>query len=352
MQLKYSFKKESIHFFRTFRFIVIVLVTLSFAIGNPLMFKFCDVVLNSVDMGTGTSSTSGDSSVVSEVIPNEGESSQSTPTDIFGGVFAAISADTTDTANTTATADAADTTGEGDSLYEEDPMAALNSVMGGIGMDDILSVYSDAGMMFATTIATIPGSALLVIMLLIMPAAGGEQKKRAMIVPLSVGMSYKNYLIPKFVIYPLTTMALSFVSTLISGGLCNLMFANNKVSMEIMMLSAVMMAVYMGFAMCVYLAMGLCTSKPGIMTAVLFVSQSLLQSLLTGFGLTDYHPLALLNYTGGAMVVEGFVLEDHIVGISVSIGLSIVIAVGMYFLTLAVLGAKKINNQADIEPEF
>ena len=52
------------------------------------------------------------------------------------------------------------------------------------------------------------------------------------------------------------------------------------------------------------------------------------------------------------MVVEGFVLEDHVVGISVSIGLSIVIAVGMYFLTLAVLGAKKINNQADIEPEF
>lgn len=342
MQLKYSFKKESIHFFRTFRFIVILLVTLSFAIGNPLMFKFCDVVLNSVDMGTGTgtSGTSGDSSVVSEVIPNEGESSQSTPTDIFGGVFAAISADVTDTA------------GEGDSLYEEDPMAALNSVMGGIGMDDILSVYSDAGMMFATTIATIPGSALLVIMLLIMPAAGGEQKKRAMIVPLSVGMSYKNYLIPKFVIYPLTTMALSFVSTLISGGLCNLMFANNKVSMGIMMLSAVMMAVYMGFIMCVYLAMGLCTSKPGIMTAVLFVSQSLLQSLLTGFGLTDYHPIALLNYTGGAMVVEGFVLEDHVVGISVSIGLSIVIAVGMYFLTLAVLGAKKINNQADIEPEF
>lgn len=345
MQLKYSFKKESIHFFRTFRFIVIVLVTLSFAIGNPLMFKFCDVVLNSVDMGTGTGT--GESSVVSDVAtPGEGESSQSTPTDIFGGVFAAVSADVTDTANTTATA------GEGDSLYEEDPMAALNSVMGGIGMDDILSVYSDAGMMFATTIATIPGSALLVIMLLIMPAAGGEQKKRAMIVPLSVGMSYKNYLIPKFVIYPLTTMALSFVSTLISGGLCNLMFANNKVSMEIMMLSAVMMAVYMGFIMCVYLAMGLCTSKPGIMTAVLFVSQSLLQSLLTGFGLTDYHPLALLNYTGGAMVVEGFVLEDHVVGISVSIGLSIVIAVGMYFLTLAVLGAKKINNQADIEPEF
>lgn len=344
MQLKYSFKKESMHFFRTFRFVAILLIVFGFAIGNPLMFKFCAVVLGTMDMGTDSGA---DTSIVAPAPDNSQsvaessvpDSTSSTPTDIFGGLFAAVTSDG-QSGNQQFIAD------------PEDPMGALNEMMGEMGMDDVMSVYSDAGLMFATTISTFAGGALLAVMLLLMQTAGGELKKRAMIVPMSVGLEYKNYLLPKFVIYPLTNMAITFVATMVAGGLCNLMFPNNKVSMEIMQLSAWLLAIYVGFIVSVYLALGLCTSKPGIMAATVYVSQTLLQSILAGFGLNDYHPFALLTYVSGIMVMEDFVLEEHAVGIVVSAALSIAIAVGMYFLTFAVLGAKKINNQAEIEPEF
>lgn len=309
MQLKYSFKKEWAHFSRTFRIWGVIIAILGFALANPLMFKFMSVVLN-------------------EVMPITSDSSDSSGFSQASILY---------TAN----------------YSNQAPENGSGSIFGGIDISDAVSMYSDAGMMFSVSLASFATSGLLVIMLLLMSAAGGEQKKRAMIVPMCSGLEYKNYLIPKFVIYPLFTFGISFVSALIAGGLCNSMFENNKISALRLLLTSLDMSVYLMFIVCVFLSLGLCTSHPGIMVPSIYLGQILAESLLNGFGMMRYHPFSLLLYIDSAMITSAdYPFEDELPSFITAIALSLVISVMMYFLALGVLKAKKIDNQKEIEPEF
>ena len=303
MQLKCSFKKEWSHFFRTLRIWGVIAAILGFAVSNPLMFKFIAVLMD-------------------EVMPGTSDVSQIGISDIS-------------------------------SLADNTPENGSGSIFGGIDINDTLSVYSDAGLMFSVALASFATYGLLIIMLLLMSAAGGEQKKRAMIVPMCSGLEYKNYLIPKFTIYPLFTFAVSFVSALIAGGLCNSMFENNKITAGRLLLTSLDMSVYMMFIVCVFLSLGLCTSRPGIMVPSIFLGQMLVESLLNGLGMLRFHPFALLGYVDSGMITSSeYPFEDELPSFITAIALSIVISVMMYLLALGVLKAKKINNQKEIEPEF
>ena len=292
MQLKYSFKKEWAQFFRTFRFWGVVIAIFAFALSNPIMFRFTGLVMDQV---------SGlDGAVISQQTPETG--------DTIGDLF------------------------------------------GGVDIGEVLDMYSDAEKMYSVTLVDFASTGLLIVLLVLMSAAGGEQKKRAMIVPMCSGLQYKNYLLPKFVIYPAVIFAVSFVAGLAAGGACNALFPVNHVSGGMILLNSLLISVYMAFVVCVFISLGLCTSRPGVMAPIVFLGQLFIQSLLSGFGISDYHPFALLDYVGGSLV--GVDISEKTAAIAVSVGLSVVIAVMMYFLALGVLGAKKINNQEEKAPEF
>lgn len=292
-QLKFSFKKESAHFFRTFKFWGIVIAVFGFAIANPVMYKLSGVLLAELNKG-GTE-------IQAAVQPS--------PEDA-GGIF------------------------------------------GGMDFSEMVGMYNDATVMFATCLTSFAEFSLLAAMLIMMSAAGGEQKKRAMIVPLCSGLQTKNYLIPKFVIYPLSTFALTFLGGLLSGGLCNSVFENRKVSGGYIALGALFIAVYFSFIVTVYLSLGLCTSRPGIMVAAVFISRTILQTFLDSAGLTDFQPFTLMTLVSGTMFAPGFSLSDNLPSILTAVALSIVIEVLMYFLAVLVLNAKKIDNTAEDKPEF
>lgn len=295
MQLKYSFKKEWAHFLRTGRLIGLIAAIFSFALSTPLMMKMCAVILEMVDMNTDPMTAS--------------------------------------------------VTGSG---------SGENSAFGGIGMDDIMSTYSDAGMIYASTITGFCGLSLLIVMLILMAAAGGEQKKRATIVPMCSGLEYKNYLIPKFVIYPLFTFAITLVSGFAAGALCNALFPENHVSGEMMFISTLMVSVYMLFITCVYLSVGLCTSRPGVSTVLIYIGQSLLQTIFISVGLIDYNPFTLVTLPNFMVMdaEESFDLAASMPSIIVGMAISVVVAVLMFFLALGVLNAKRIDNTEDEKPEF
>lgn len=300
MQLKYSFKKEWAQFSRTFRLLGVILVMVGIALGNPLMFKFVAVVMDSVD-------------------------------------FSGLSTSSASVALQTA----------------QSGSGGINDIFGSVDMEEALAMYSDAGMMFSVSIASFTSMGLLVVMLILMSASGGEQKKRAMIVPMCSGLEYKNYLIPKFVIYPLVTFAAAFLSTFIAGGLCNAMFRNNKVAAGGMMLSALSISVYMVFVICVFMSIGLCTSHPGVLVPCVYIGQTLIGGLLNGMGLTRFHPFALQSYvSSGFITSSGHDFSQEIPSFITAIAISLVISVLMYFLALGVLKAKKINNQEEVPPEF
>lgn len=297
MQLKHCFKKEWSQFTRTFRLLALVLIFFAMFISYPMLFSFAGSVLNQ-DFTE---------------IPSTEQA-------------AVISPDTVKT--------------------------SANDIMSGIDMDAMIDMYSNAGMMFGTTVVLTLPSCVLVVMLLFMSAAGGEQKKRAMIVPVSSGLKYKNYLIPKFIIYPLSAFAITFLSTVSAGVACNVIFPNNHVSAVNMVVAALLAGIYVMFIATVHLSLGLCTSHPGIMAAAIYVGSSVVQSLLQGFGITEYHPFAISSLISDILMMPEYSFADNMMNIVLSIVISIAVCILMFFLALGVLNAKKINNREEIKPEF
>lgn len=236
-------------------------------------------------------------------------------------------------------------------------MNAIATATGSVGISptDILAESADmlnnASLLFAGTMADFCATSMLIVMLVLMSPCGGEQKKRATIIPSTAGLEPAGYLIPKYVMYPGTVFAASFIACCIAGGLCNLLFTNDKVDAGMVLLAAFLCAVYMAFITAVYMSIGLCTSRPGVTTVLMYTGVSLVQIILTSLDLTKFHPLTLRSLVTGEMFNEDFVLADNIASIAVGVVLSFVIAGLMYVLTLTVQKGTKINNQVD-KPEF
>ncbi|MGN0651270.1 MAG: hypothetical protein ACI4KM_12615 [Oscillospiraceae bacterium] len=223
----------------------------------------------------------------------------------------------------------------------------------GYDYGEVGNLYNEimtAPMIHSMSMANICSSLLLVIMLILMSPAGGEQKKRATIIPFTGGLEYSGYLVPKFVIYPLFTLAGSIAASLISGALCNLLFVQ-PIAPQLLVLTALCAGLFNAFIIVVYLTIGLCTSHPAITTVSVFIGISLVQIILNMLGLNDFNPFTLLNLAAGGLYSEDFVLSENIANISVAIALTLLICGLLYLLTYAVLKAKKINNRED-KPEF
>lgn len=297
-QLRYSFKKESAQFFRTFKFLGFILAIFGFAIANPPLYKMSGILFSQLN------------------------SNQQTNT-----MTAAVTTQLSNGDNT------------------------IGDMLGGMDINDMASIYSNANSTYALSLYSFSNYSLLVILLVMMSTAGGEQKKRAMIVPQCCGLKTGNYLIPKFVIYPLSAFALTFLGGLTAGGLCNALFDTGKVSFGMMMLGSLFISVYIAFIVTLFLSLGICTSRAGLMVGAVFLGQMFLQNMLEAMGLSDYQPFSLVTVTS-QMFNEGYDLSEKTASILVAIGLAIVISVLMFVLAVAVLNAKKIDNQEEVKPEF
>lgn len=214
-------------------------------------------------------------------------------------------------------------------------------------MTDIEGMSSAA---FSSVMTELSATSMLVIMLVLMSPCGGEQKRRATIIPSCTGLGAFEYLVPKFVVYPATVFASGFAAACLGGLFSNLLF-DGSVSAGTLVLGSLMCAVYMTFVLIIYMSVGLCTSRPGIVTAAVYVGIPLVHMILSGLDLTEYHPLTLCSLITGRMFRSGFVLADNVASIIVGIALSVVIAAMMFVLALTVQKARKINNQED-KPEF
>ena len=229
--------------------------------------------------------------------------------------------------------------------------ASLGMGTGADAFEMVSGMINDSGLIFSMTMTDLCAMSLLIIMLILMSPTGGEQKKRATIIPSCCGLKYFNYLVPKFVIYPLTVCGGTFLATMTAGGLCNILFQENHVDFGMMLLAAFLCAVYAAFITTVYLSIGLCTSKPGVVTVLVYLGTSLVEIILTSLDLTKFHPFTLRALVTTEMFMGDFELSENIASICVGTLLSIIVMVLMFFMAYAVLNAKKINNQED-KPEF
>lgn len=304
IQLKYSFKREFAQFTRTFKLLGVILAIFGFAVFNPLMSKMTSVLLEQMD----------------QMDLNE------LPTQ-----FAAVMV------QTDAPADGA---------------AADEGAEGGSGFDGMAAMYGSARSVYSMSLVSFASYSLLIVMLVLRKPAGGEQKNRAMIVPLCSGLQYKNYLLPKFVIYPAAIFVLTFLGGLVSGGLCNSLFETDKVDAGQMAFGALLMGVYLAFIVSVYLSLGLCTSRPGLMVGAVFLGQLIVQTLLESLRLSDYQPFSLVTAVGEMYTNPEYDFSAKYPSIFTAIAISAAMCVLMYFLAYGVLNMKKVDNQEEVKPTF
>ena len=224
-----------------------------------------------------------------------------------------------------------------------------NTTMPGLGVDEMMLQYT-SGLVFGAALSDLCNTALLVILLLLMSPFGGEQKKRATLIPSCSGLDNKFYLVPKFVLYTSIIFVSCFAAGILAGLICNSMFVQ-PVGFGTILLGSLMCAVYLCFVLNIYMSLGLCTSRPGIMTIIVYFGHSLINAILMNMELSRFNPFTLYNVFSTQMYSADFSLKDEAVSIIVGAVLAVVISVVMYFLTLAVLRNKRINNQED-KPEF
>lgn len=238
---------------------------------------------------------------------------------------------------------------------------------------DMASMFDSfsASYLVGTSIAEVTGLGIIILMFILMSAAGGEQKKRSIIIPQCAGLTPAGYIAPKFIIYPLTALLLSVLGVYLSSGVSSLLFGGT-LDMGKITLAAFCLGIYIAFISVLQLSIGICTGKPGVAVIVVIIATSIIPMVLSSFRVDRFNPFALTGVAtnaaisaGGAVqgaagtatgsfasisaMMESLSANAEVDGFNaaVSVGVTIVISVILYFMTLFVLTARQVKNEGN-----
>lgn len=297
--LKTGIKKEIMFFTRSFRMWGVMMAAVLLAVASPLMMKLSVFMLSSIE----------DSDFdFGDLDPSISENVNNMTMDM--PVNVSISPDFNFGAMT-----------------DEEYMAPLGIIA---AMGDLTSTL------------------MLVTMLVTMYSAGGELKKRSMIIPQNAGLTPKLYLLPKFLVYPLTMAVIGFCGAWISYGTNSLVFSDSGIPVKAAAITALAVAVFDAFMTAVYFTLGLCTSKAGLSVVIMYGGNVILTTLFSALGADKFHPFTLTSQAQNALMGE----KTDAVNLWGSIGITLLIIILCYFVTLFVISAKKIDNRGREEMEL
>jgi len=226
---------------------------------------------------------------------------------------------------------------------------AMTPVYDDIGLDvsgvsDILGNSVSSGITQA--IAQISVSGLIVFLLMINSYAGGEQKKRSVIIPKTAGLRSFSYIFPKFIIYPLSILAIAIIAVFASWGISSLIYDVNDVSFAGVLSAGALLGLHMMFYACIHLTIGTATGRAA-RSAIICIASSLLVPIIFGaFGSGNvYNPFTMSSFS--ATVVRGSIDLAEIGEIAATVLIALAIMAILYFLALFVQNAKKIDNSGN-----
>lgn len=293
--LKVGIKKEMMFFSRSFRLMGVLIASVAFAVLSPFLMNLSFNMMSGL-MGSGEEAA--DTSIEENIDISAGGVSGE---DLFGEL--------------------------GDMFTDKEIMAKMG----------VLSSVGD-----------LTNTLLLIFMLVTMYSAGGELKKRSMIIPQNAGLTPKLYLLPKFLIYPVAAAALAFVGVWVSFGTTSLMFQTAAVPVGDLALVALLAAVFNAFMITLYFTLGICTKKAGISVVIMYGGNAILTTLFQALGATKFHPFTLVSQCQG-ILTSGEIDMANLWG---SIGVSLLLILLCYFVTLFVVSAARIDNRGKEEMEL
>lgn len=295
--LNVGIKKEIMFFGRSFRFVGVLIASVVFAVISPLMMSLSyNMMSGLVDSGAG------------EIVE-----------------------DTDTAANGYANAD---------------------DIIGGMGLGAIGDMFTDEDIMaklgVVSSVGDLTNTLLLIFMLVTMYSAGGELKKRSMIIPQNAGLTPKLYLLPKFLVFPVTAALLAFLGVWVSFGITSLMFKGMTVTAGQLALVALLAAVFNAFMITLYFTLGICTKKAGLSVVIMYGGNVIFTTLFNALGADKFHPFTLTTQCQN-IITQGEIDSANLWG---SIGVSLLLMLLCYFVTLFVVSAKKIDNRGVEEMEL
>ncbi len=198
----------------------------------------------------------------------------------------------------------------------------------------------------ASATGDLTSTAGLIVLLVLMQPCGGEQKKRSVIIPQCAGLTPKRYAVPKFAIYPLTVFASGILASLLCACFSALLFKGG-VSVGNAAFSGLAIGLYLAFLVTLELALGICTGRPGLAALITILASQLVPSLLSLIQIGDgslnrFNPFALVNIASAAAYGKASALNT-----GVSAGVTVVFGLILFFMTLFVLTARKIENEGN-----
>jgi len=272
-QLRASFKKERLAFFRTKRFLILALIVIGWAILGPLLIRGLGVMMDSLS-------------------------------DVYGDFGVDVS-----------------------------------------GMTDMLAANASTGVM--SSISDLTTTGLIAFLLLINSFAGGEQKKRSIIIPRTSGLGSTSYLLPKYIIYPLTAPILTIAAVFISWGISALIFDVNDVTAGAVLAAGIIIGVYLMFYICIHLTLGTATGRAGMSSAIVIIASFIVPGVFSVLGSDHIYNPFMLGALAVSVVADSAMLTIMRGEIIATILIVFALMLILYFVALFAQNAKKIDNSGN-----
>jgi len=222
----------------------------------------------------------------------------------------------------------------------EDVYAQFDSDVSGMTQ----ALTTDVSMGITASISEITGSALIVTLILLNSAAGGEQKKRAVIIPQSSGLRSFSYLLPKYIIYPLSALVFAITATIASWAVSVLIFGYNDVEFMNVLLAGILAGVTLMFYICIHLTIGTATGKAGLSAAICIIMSVLLPLVFATIDMSYmFNPFAL-NQIAVTLIPATLITASELVDIIVSVAFALGIMILAFFIALFAQNSRKIDN--------
>ena len=225
-------------------------------------------------------------------------------------------------------------------------MDTMSDTYGQLGVD--ISIITDqlgtsASLAISSALSELSSTGLLVFLLVINSFAGGEQKKRSVIIPQISGLGSTAYILPKFIIYPLTVFVISLVGALAAAWVSALIFDINDIVVLSVVAAGAVIGVYNMLYVCLHIALGTGTGKAGMSSAICIVASYLLPNFLAVLNTTPTYNPFTLNLTASSVLYG----EEAASSILAAVAISVVLMAFAYYIAIFVQKAKKIDNSGN-----
>lgn len=213
----------------------------------------------------------------------------------------------------------------------ENPFAGLTELYASLRAPEIASA----------AVSDFTSTSALIIFLVLMQPSGGEQKKRSTIIPLCAGLTPIRYIVPKFVIYPLTAFLSSLIALPLCAGVSVFLFGG-EISFVNSLAAGAVVGLYLAFLIVIEMTLGICTARPGLAAIFTILGSQLLPTVLALFRINRFNPFVLPELASGFLSNEVGTLN-----LWVSVMVTVVVGVILFFTTLLTQTARRIDNSGN-----